>query len=121
LGDFDWTVWADTNTRNETRSDARKAERLSKAIQEAQQLAEHFVKADPHLLRVILFGSVARKDPRQEDFDLDLVVEGSQTFGALFAEADRSSFSVDLLEWEGLKPHIQDRVKREGVVLYERK
>ena len=115
MADFEWDLWARTNRRVEQQKQSHLEARLFLAREEAGRLCGQLVAVDLGIRRIILFGSVARS----ESFDIDLAVEGAQHFGALFAVADKSPFDVDLLEWEQLKPRIQENVTREGVCLYE--
>ncbi len=72
--------------------------------------------------RLAVFGSVARHEARQ-DSDIDLVVEapaGASTFDFLRFQhlieqvLDRP---VDLIDYGGLKPRIDDDIRREAVLL----
>ena len=115
---FDWDLWARTNARNEERRELSKQAKMKVAQREARALTARLVEIDPAVQKVILFGSLARQDCRTEDFDVDLAVVGAQRFGALFAEAEACLLSVDLVEWELLKPQIQAHILEEGLVLY---
>lgn len=72
--------------------------------------------------RLAVFGSVARKEARV-DSDIDLLVEpppGSSSFDFVEFKAllervlDRE---VDLVSWGGLKPGLDDDIRREAVLL----
>lgn len=72
--------------------------------------------------RLAVFGSVARRQARQ-DSDIDLVVEapaGTSSFGFVgFQQLIEQVLGreVDLIDYGGLKPSIDDDVRRDAVVL----
>ena len=71
-----------------------------------------------------LFGSVLKKQAFTPHSDLDLIVKGLDEELFLKAYAfllKRSNFSVDLKPWETLKENIKEEVKKEGMLLYERR
>ena len=78
--------------------------------------------ADYGYTRLAVFGSVARRDARQ-DSDIDLIVEapqGTSSFG--FVRFKRLleqvlGRDVDLVEYGGLKPTLDDDIRREAVLL----
>lgn len=72
--------------------------------------------------RLSVFGSVARRQARP-DSDLDLLVEapeGTSTFGFIrFKELVEQVLgrTIDLVEYGGLKPRLDDDIRREAVPL----
>ncbi len=72
--------------------------------------------------RLAVFGSVARREAR-EDSDIDLVVEapeGSSTFDFIrFKQLLERVLGreIDLIEYGGLKPKVDDDIRREAVLL----
>lgn len=72
--------------------------------------------------RLAVFGSVARQVARQ-DSDIDLIVEsprGSSTFdfvGFKLLIEEVLGREVDLIDYGGLKPRIDDDIRREAVLL----
>jgi len=101
----------------------KKEELRRKALKEAKQLslvlAEHF----PYE-KLYLFGSALKKQAFTPHSDLDLVVEGLDEKLFLKAYAfllKKSNFSVDLKPWESLKNNIKERLKKEGILLYEKR
>lgn len=73
--------------------------------------------------RVIMFGSVARKERFSFHSDIDLAVEGLpdkdylEAYGELLVN---SSFKVDLVPVEKTDRRFKERLRQEGVVTYER-
>ncbi|MCL2787965.1 MAG: nucleotidyltransferase domain-containing protein [Micrococcales bacterium] len=72
--------------------------------------------------RLAVFGSVARREARP-DSDIDLLVEapdGTSTFGLIrFRQLIERVLgrTVDLIDYGGLKPRIDDDIRREAVLL----
>lgn len=72
--------------------------------------------------RLAVFGSVARRQARQ-DSDLDLLVEapdGTSSFGFIrFKQLIEHvlGLEIDLLDYGGLKPKLDDDIRREAVLL----
>jgi uncharacterized protein len=76
--------------------------------------------------RVILFGSRARGDAR-EDSDYDLAFDFSderQLYWLRFVtSADDLPITLrptDLVAWREASPELKQRIKREGILIYER-
>lgn len=72
--------------------------------------------------RLAAFGSVARREARQ-DSDIDLIVEapaGTSTFSFLrFRQLIERVLGreVDLISYAGLKPRVDDDIRREAILL----
>lgn len=81
------------------------------------RLVELFRSVDPKLRRVILFGSLARKNVKRLEFDIDIAVECDR-FMDLLGIAMESDFKVDLIDLDTASPYIVRSVEREGVELY---
>ena len=81
--------------------------------------------AFPQVHRVWLFGSRARGDHRPRS-DVDLAVEAPdadrRTWLALceLAEEADTLLTIDLVRVEEASPELAGRIRREGVMLYER-
>ncbi|MEI6387936.1 MAG: nucleotidyltransferase domain-containing protein, partial [Spirochaetota bacterium] len=74
----------------------------------------------PDIKRVILFGSAARGSPFTLASDIDLAIEGGDSYSAM-AIAERSAFHVDVSDLSLLSPRMRERVEAEGWVLHEKK
>jgi uncharacterized protein len=78
--------------------------------------------ADHGYTRLAVFGSVARHQAR-EDSDIDLIVEapfGTSSFGFIrFRQLLEKVLGreVDLIKYGGLKPKLDDDIRREAVLL----
>jgi predicted nucleotidyltransferase len=95
------------------------AERLQRARDEAKRLAA-LIGELPDIKRVILFGSAARGSPFTLASDIDLAIEGGDSYAAM-AIAETSAFHVDVSDLSLLSPRMRDRVEAEGWVLHEKK
>jgi predicted nucleotidyltransferase len=104
------------NKRNQAERE-RIARRLEAAREEAARLAEEIAKADGSVRKVILFGSVAAGNARNEGFDIDLGILGGDQL-ALMEITEASSFAVDLVDLEAASPGFREMVERRGEVLY---
>lgn len=78
--------------------------------------------ADHGYTRLSVFGSVARRQARP-DSDIDLIVEapdGTSTFGFIrFKQLIEQVLGreIDLIDYGGLKPRLDDDIRREAVLL----
>jgi uncharacterized protein len=78
--------------------------------------------ADHGYTRIAVFGSLARHQARR-DSDIDLIVEapeGTSSFGFIrFKRVIEQVLGreVDLIEYGGLKPRVDDDIRREAVLL----
>lgn len=98
---------------------ARVRKRLEEARAEAKRLASRFVEEEPSIKKVILFGSVASGNVRNERFDIDLGIIGGDSF-KLFMIAEESEFKVDVVDLQSASPKFRELAESRGVVLYER-
>ncbi|MGA2796361.1 MAG: nucleotidyltransferase domain-containing protein [Thermoguttaceae bacterium] len=76
--------------------------------------------------RVILFGSRARGDAR-EDSDYDLAFDFSSErrlfwlrFVTAAADVPITLRPTDLVAWHEASPALQDHIKHEGIIIYDR-
>jgi predicted nucleotidyltransferase len=92
--------------------------RLALARQEAERLRGKIRALEPRVSRIILFGSVARQNPRHEYFDIDLALEGAPSLALLEPEVTSDGFRIDLVQLEWLSVRMRENIEREGVVLY---
>jgi len=96
----------------------RTAERVAEAKAEAARLARSFAAEDPALRRAVLFGSVARGRVSGPGLDIDIAVEGGDILRYI-AVAERSSFSVDVVDLQNVSEEFRRLVLSDGVTLYE--
>ena len=92
--------------------------REAAAREEANRLAARFAEVDTSVRRVVLFGSLDDGNVRSEHFDIDLAVKGGDYMN-LLAEAEESTFKVDLVEMRTCSETFRRRIKERGVLLYE--
>lgn len=96
------------------------AVRKVQALEEVQALVGKFLLVDSGIIKIILFGSLARDDVSSLNSDIDLAVSCSgEHFLALVAIAQDSPFKVDLVDLSTADNRIKDAITREGMVLYE--
>ena len=94
--------------------------RKAQALEEVQELVGKFLLVDSGIIKIILFGSLARDDVSSLNSDIDLAVSCSgEHFLALVAIAQDSPFKVDLVDLSTADNRIKDAITREGMVLYE--
>ena len=93
----------------------------AQALEEVQALVGKFLLVDSGIIKIILFGSLARDDVSSLNSDIDLAVScSSEHFLMLVAHAQDSPFKVDLVELSTADNRIKDAIAREGMVLYEK-
>ena len=95
------------------------AARARDAIAESKRLAEAIGRADQEVRAVYLFGSLAKGLPTQPGFDIDLALQGGDTYRAMDAAAD-SDFEVDIVDLALLPAKVRETILLSGVKLYER-
>jgi predicted nucleotidyltransferase len=116
--DFDWSAWKRAELlRNEKRA-AQTKERLERALLEAIRLGKRILEVDPDVKSIVLFGSVARKEPVSDHFDIDIAVRGASRFALLEAAAISDEYSVDLVQLEYASERMRENIEREGIPLY---
>ena len=94
--------------------------RKAQALEEVQALVGKFLLVDSGIIKIILFGSLARDDVSSLNSDIDLAISCSgEHFLALVAIAQDSPFKVDLVDLSTADNRIKDAITREGMVLYE--
>jgi len=96
-------------------------EKRHDALHEAFLIAEDFVRMDPAIRRILLFGSLARGEALTSEFDIDLAVESSpDVFLKLVSRALNSSLKVDVIDLQTADRHIRESIENNCVVLYEK-
>ena len=107
--------------RSMAREAVRRRERLRLAREEIDALATAFKLIDPHVQRIVLFGSLATGRSPSADFDIDIAVECTpDRFLSLVSRGMDSPFRVDVVDLTKAPGFIQDAVRRFGTVLHER-
>jgi len=95
--------------------------RVIGAFAEVERLVGEFRALDPAIEKIVLFGSLARKDVTSPDFDIDLAVACSkERYLAIVARALDSPFKVDVVDLAVADDRIKTSIARDGVVLYEK-
>ena len=94
-------------------------ERANAARTAAVRLADRIAAADEEVSRIYLFGSLLDDTPSNPDFDIDLAIEGGDILAAVGA-GEEEEFRVDVLALDQLPAHVQERIRREGRVLFSR-
>lgn len=74
--------------------------------------------ADPEVARIILFGSIAQRNPRSPDFDIDLALDEGYPYKAMDLTAE-SSFRIDLVCLPQLPVSMRRKVESSGIVVGE--
>jgi predicted nucleotidyltransferase len=109
------------NRKNRIERKAREIrlrKKIEAAFDEIERLLILFRETDPGLKRVILFGSLGENRVKNENFDIDLAVEG-QEFARCVAIALDSSFKVDLVDPEDLPSAVRSHILQNGKVVYD--
>lgn len=95
--------------------------RVAMALAEVERLVAEFRALDPDLEKVVLFGSLARREVRSPEFDIDLAVACSKDkYLAIVARALDSPFQVDVVDLATADDRIKASIARDGVVLHEK-
>lgn len=107
--------WRAANERERAEID----ERAEKARSEAWRLATLIGERDEAVRAVYLFGSLARGVPARLDFDIDLALDGGDTYKAMDAVAD-SEFEIDVVDLALLPAWTRERILESGERLFTR-
>ena len=118
--DKEMAVYRATARQREEQERQAQAQRARRAWTLAQQAAA-LLKERFHARRVVLFGSLARRDFFHRRSDVDLAVEGikSQDFWRAWSALDTlgCEFEIDLVDVETASPSLRLEIEREGVEL----
>lgn len=87
--------WKRENLREERAMSLRIARRRETAWKVIDSLTAEFRRRDEHLMRVVLFGSLARDELLNDRFDIDLAVESSCCFDLLGITMDHDFPNAD--------------------------
>ena len=100
-----------------------KEELRKKALEDAKKLSFALAELFPYE-KLYLCGSVLKRRAFTLHSDLDLIVKGLEEELFLKAYAfllKKSNFSVDLKPWESLRDSMKQKVRKEGMLLYEKR
>lgn len=118
--DEEMAVYRAGARRREEQERRQQAQRAQRAWMLAQRAAV-LLKERFGARRVVLFGSLARRDLFHHRSDIDLAVEGirSQDFWQAWSVLDTlgSEFEIDLMDIETASPTLRLEIEREGVRL----
>lgn len=102
---------------------ARYQQALGYRIQEAQAflptLVNAFLSIDPDIEKIVLFGSLARGEPRSLEFDIDVAVRSKRYLKLVSWTLDQK-WKIDLVDLDELSDTSLEGVEKTGVVLYEK-
>ena len=118
--DKEMAVYRATARQREDQERKAQAQRAQRAWTLAQQAAA-LLKERFDARRVVLFGSLARRDFFHQRSDVDLAVEGikSQDFWRAWSVLDTlgCEFEIDLVDVETASSALRLQIEREGVEL----
>ena len=104
-----------TRATRKRETDRQRRERYEALL---PRIVEGIRERDPHVSRIILFGSLAeRKEGTVRDIDIAI---GSSDFLNVSGWLLSLSEPIDVVDLNDLYPHIRERVEATGRVLYER-
>ena len=83
-------------------------------------IIEEFLKIDPDIKKVVLFGSLVEKTMYHENFDMDIAVDSDRYLKIVSWCLDQP-FKIDCLDLETAPTHITERIHKYGEILYETK
>ncbi len=95
-------------------------EKIKKAYIEIELLKNDFLKIDPDIKKIILYGSLAENRVTSINFDIDLAVK-SKKYYKLVARTFESDFKIDLIDLDVIHPLIKKNILKQGKMLYEKK
>jgi len=102
---------------------ARYRQALEYRIQEARAflptLVNAFLSIDPDIEKIVLFGSLARGEPRTLEFDIDLAVRSKKYLKLVSWTLDQK-WKIDLVDLDELSDTLLADVEKTGVILYEK-
>ena len=93
--------------------------KVSTALEEVKKLKEDFIKIDPDLEMMILYGSLAEERIRSIHFDIDIAVKSNKYF-QLVGRALQSRFKIDLVDLEVVDERIKKSIFKYGRFIYEK-
>ena len=112
MNEFDAESYASFWQNQNEAEKMRIEERIREALDEASRIAACLIH-EAEVEKVVLFGSLAESSVKDEQFDIDLAVWGGNWFRAQEI-GEKSSFNVDIVEYENLPPHLKKRIDTRG-------
>ena len=112
-------IAANLNRKNKL-EDKRIKEKIREAMEEVQRLVNRFLEIDPAIETIALFGSLAEGDIFSLNFDIDLAVR-SEEYLKLVGCGLKSSFPVDVVDFDHVAEPIRASIEKYGKILYEKK
>jgi predicted nucleotidyltransferase len=97
--------------------------RKQRAFQVLQDVVQGLLQRDPGISKIILFGSLARKDHNlRVDFDIDLAIRCTpkRYYSLVSLVLDVPEFKVDLIDLDATSGLLHQRILEEGIILYEK-
>ena len=111
---------ADKERRRRARIDAR----FAQATRDARAIVSE-IAAQVNPRRVYQWGSLLDRSRFSEISDLDIAVEGlggaAEFFQVLGIAMNATALPVDVVELEKVPPEVADRIRRQGVLVHERR
>lgn len=119
VGGFDPGPYKAWGERRERRREEALDARVSAARGFLPYLRDEFLRIDPDIRSIVLFGSLARGRPRRVDFDIDIAVR-SERYLELVAWALRQEWKIDVVDLESVGEAVLAGIESYGESLYER-
>lgn len=113
-------TWIHEQNRCEKQAIEARKQRAWQALPTFVQL---LLQRDPGISKIILFGSLARKNERlRRDFDIDLALSCSaeKYYSLVSLMLDMPEFKIDLLDLQTAEGLLQQRIFEQGIILYEK-
>jgi predicted nucleotidyltransferase len=116
---FDPSPFRAVIARKRQRRLAETSRRVRRAREFLAVIVDAFIRIDPAIDRIVLFGSLARGIPRSINFDIDIAVR-SERYLQLVAWALDQEWKIDVVDLDSLDGTILRGVDAKAELLYER-
>lgn len=116
---FDAERYRPALVKKRQRRVARTLARVQTAREFIPVIVDSFLRIDPAIDRIILFGSLARGIPERLDFDIDIGVRSGR-FLKLVAWALDQEWKIDVVDIDSLDGSILQGIDSRAEILYER-
>ena len=117
---MDYDKIADRLRRIDKNAEAELLKKIDLAKAEVERLKNLFLKTDPALKSLYLFGSLADGKVTNSKFDIDMAVD-SKNYLSLVSACENSPIKVDLIDLNTARTAIKKSILEGGVLLYEKK